>query len=240
MKKNSKFFLIFYPILVFLLLFTWYSIDNSIERPDIAIDIFPDPITEITLTTIVDSVSKENIFNVMTDVTLYPKILPKNILNITIIDQTADTIIAEEEFNENIFTVKLLAKHYFEPYEKHTIEILTGDAKGTFIEQNFEEFGNSTKINTRINFKLDGPLKAITFLPKNLLTHAMNTVVDSFVFYATITDQNVRIIDNVYREVLLRPADEIGLKYYGSLLESGKITVDDIRNKLMTSEEKNQ
>jgi len=237
MEKNSKIFLSFYLILGILLISTWYYIDNSIERPEIATQIFPQPITEINFTNSIDSVSIETIFNVMTDVTLYTKVLPKNIIAVNIINQTKNVLIAEEEFRENIFTIKLLAKHYFEPYEKHTIEILSGDAKGTIIEQNFKELTNSTEINTRISFKLDGPLKAITFLPKNSLVHAMNTVVENFVLYAKTTDQNFRMIDDLYREILLRPVDEIGLRYYGSLLESENISINDIREELMNSEE---
>ncbi|MGI0089251.1 MAG: DUF4214 domain-containing protein [Nitrosopumilaceae archaeon] len=50
-------------------------------------------------------------------------------------------------------------------------------------------------------------------------------------------DETKRIVDDLYREVLDRPVDREGLEYFGSLLESGKITVEDIRKALLESDE---
>ncbi|MGI0011647.1 MAG: DUF4214 domain-containing protein, partial [Nitrosopumilaceae archaeon] len=46
-----------------------------------------------------------------------------------------------------------------------------------------------------------------------------------------------KTVDDLYREILRRPADEIGLQHYASMLESGKMTVDDIRKALLESDE---
>lgn len=46
-----------------------------------------------------------------------------------------------------------------------------------------------------------------------------------------------KTIDDLYREILRRPADEIGLQHFASLLESGKMSVYDIRKVLLESEE---
>ena len=47
-----------------------------------------------------------------------------------------------------------------------------------------------------------------------------------------------KTVDDVYREILLRPADREGLVHFSSLLEDGKITEDDLRELLLNSEEK--
>ena len=49
---------------------------------------------------------------------------------------------------------------------------------------------------------------------------------------------NKIIIDDLYREILRRPADNYSLQYYDSLLESGKMTVEDIRKALLESDER--
>jgi hypothetical protein len=41
----------------------------------------------------------------------------------------------------------------------------------------------------------------------------------------------------LYKELLQRSADIFGLMHYTSLLVSGKMTIEDIRNSLMDSEE---
>ena len=43
---------------------------------------------------------------------------------------------------------------------------------------------------------------------------------------------------DLYREILLRPADREGLVHFYSLLEDGKIIEDDLRELLFNSEEK--
>ncbi len=47
-----------------------------------------------------------------------------------------------------------------------------------------------------------------------------------------------KTVDDLYREILLRPADREGLVHFSSLLEDGKITEDDLRELLLNSEEK--
>ena len=47
--------------------------------------------------------------------------------------------------------------------------------------------------------------------------------------------ESKNIVDDLYREILFRPADPDGLQYYASQLESGKLTIDEIRTILANS-----
>ena len=47
------------------------------------------------------------------------------------------------------------------------------------------------------------------------------------------------VINELYLKILGRPADEEGFKYWGSLLESGKITKDEMRQEFLNSYEYN-
>lgn len=53
----------------------------------------------------------------------------------------------------------------------------------------------------------------------------------------TIQEDTKTVVDEIYVEILRRPADIQGLEYYSSLLENGKLTISDVRKALLNSEE---
>ena len=183
-------------------------------------------------------IGKKVLFNIMNDVKNYPIILPGNVLSSVIIEEEPNVILAEETVMERGIKVTVLVKHTMIPYETHTVEVMNGDAKGTKIIQSFTGDESSTKLSTKIQLKLDGLLTPFYFLPKNNFEHAMNTVNTSFVDYSKGFDsESKRIIDDVYREILLRPADDAALEYWSPLIESGSITKTDLKNQLLDSDE---
>jgi len=196
------------------------------------------PLDQVIYETVVD-VDRESLFETMTSVENYPLVLPKNVISIKIINQTQNVIIAEEIVSDRGMTSKILAKHSIEPFQKHTIEVLEGDAKGTKIIQTFEEDGSKTKIRTEFNIEVRGLLTPISYFPAGNIRSAMNTVIHSFVTYTKGFDTEEKlIVDNLYREILLRPADSEGLEYYSTKLESGTMTINEIRNELFNSDER--
>jgi ribosome-associated toxin RatA of RatAB toxin-antitoxin module len=197
-----------------------------------------EPLDVVTIETITP-VEKKLIFDTITDVKNYPIILPKNIISVKILEQNDDEIIAEEIISEKGITTKMTVKHTIIPYELHTIEIIDGDAKGTKIIQTFQEIGLDTKIHTTVDIDVKGVLLPLKFLPLVNVNHAMNTVMGEFVIYAKGFENNEeRLIDNIYREILLRPADVEGLKYNTFQLKNGTMTEQEIRNELLNSEER--
>ena len=236
MNSKNKIILSFYVFLAVTFFAFIINYSASSEHPEI-----PNGMLSVNEIIIVKEVEldKIDIFNTMTDVQNYPKILPQNVISVNIINQTKNVIFAEEEVIENHLRLKINVKHTFIPYEKHTIEILNGDAKGTKIIQTFEENNSLTKITTKIDFKLSGILEFVKYFAQSNLEHAMNTVLDNFITYAVDFDNpNEKTVDNLYRELLYRPADVQGLEYYGSLLDSNKITPDDLRTIILESDEK--
>ena len=184
-------------------------------------------------------VGKERLFNVMADVENYPIILPKHILSVEIIEHEPNIVLAEEILTEQGIKVKLLVKHTMIPYEEQIIEVINGDARGTKITQTFTGDDLSTKISTKIKLQLKGLLTPIQFFPKSNFGHAMITVNSSFVDYAKQFDSPYKkIIDDTYREILLRPADKTAFEYWAPSLENGKKTKVDIKNALINSAEK--
>ena len=134
----------------------------------------------------------------------------------------------------------------------HIVEVTNGDAEGTKLIQDFtvinteieklpecnQSFGECTKIDSRVELNLKGLLSPFGYLPKGNLDHASNTVITSFTTYMEIKTKNEKIIDDLYREILQRPADIGAFEYWVSLLETGTMTVDEIRTEILNSEEK--
>ena len=216
-KKRGNIFIIFYVFLaisvIIFLLNTEILMDQPRNKSEIGSDllhscsywefltsacewhesseswsILPSPISE--LENIRDVFHhKEEAFLVMTDVKNYPKILPKNIISVNIINQVDNTVLAEYELIENGIRTKLLAEHTMYPYDKHILEIMDGDAKGTKLIQDFttvecdESVGKCTQIASRVELNLGGILAPFGFLPKSNLDHAFNTIITSFEMY---------------------------------------------------------
>jgi len=237
MEKSNKIIILIYVLLIisFPISIVYFSNQFDVVEPP---NFFPQAITDLELTSNVE-IDREKIFNIMTAVYKYPIILPKNIASVSILNSTTNKIFAEEELTELGIKTKLLAKHTIIPYDSHIIEILSGDASGTTITQTFNEDGLNTIIKTKIKLELKGILIPFSFLPESNLLHAMNTIIMSFIDYSISFDNKYqKTIDDLYREILLRPADDEGLIYFSNLLESGQMTEDEIRNELLESEEK--
>ena len=144
-----------------------------------------------------------------------------------IIEKNGNEVVAEETIIEKGVKLKVLVRHTITPYEEHIIEILDGDAKDTRIIQTFYEENSSTRLVTKINLELHGLAEGFAYLPKPNLIHAADTVLDAFIIYAKGFDSKYeKIVDTIYREILFRPADESGLRYYATQLENGTLTRD--------------
>ena len=130
------------------------------------------------------SVEKENIFKIIASPELYPQVLPQNILEVDIINQTQNVIFAEETITGKGFGTKILVKHELFPPEKHVIEILDGYAKGSKIVMKFSEIDSKTRISSELHLKVSGPLAFLfDFMYPEIFKSAHHTVIDAFVEY---------------------------------------------------------
>lgn len=145
MQSYDKKFLIFYGVIGLLFIFANFMIFDYIELPG-----SHEPII------IKNKINSElsQVFSIMTNIQEYPKIFPKNVISVEIINSTENVIFAKEVLkfrgNEGVFTVK----HTLEKNKSHVIEIFNGDVKSTKIIQLFNQDGDSTEIITKIDLKL--------------------------------------------------------------------------------------
>ncbi len=237
MIKNDKIIIIFYVFLAISFSVAIFYINSTYETTSLP-NIIPKPISELEIIKEVD-IEKEKIFLVMTDLENYPKVLPRNIKSIDIIEQSDNVILAEYTVVEAGVYSKLLVQHKMYPYYEHVMEVMDGDAKETKVTQKFTDTNSITTINTIIEFDLKGILSPFSFLPKGNLEHAANTILTNFIDYAQISENETKkIVDDLYREILLRPADTEAFEYWVPLLENGSKTETDIRTEILNSDEK--
>ena len=235
MNKTNKKFIIFYLVLFIGVSITLIYINSGLDEPWRELKLAPSPLTTISYSKIVD-VDKEVIFNTFADFKNYPHILPNNILSVT--NTTEKQSVYDISLTEMGLVATLKAEHTIEPYDKQVIKVINGDALGTKIIQTFESYDDKTKISIDIDLKTRGILSPFSFLPIINANHAIDTIIQSFVEYSTRPyTLNEKIIDDLYREILLRPVDSQGLITYSTLLEEEKITIEEIRNELLNSEE---
>ena len=250
-QKTDKIIIIFYAFLAIAFTIGMLHIASTFDTIEHPI-IFLQPVTELQITKIVD-VNQEEAFLIMADIKNYPNILPRNIISVNIINQTDNNVLAEYEVVEHGIRAKLLVSHTMYPYDKHIVEVMDGDAKGTKLMQDFttinteieklpecdQSFDGCTKIDSRVELNLKGLLSPFSYLPKGNLDHASDTVISSFTNYMQLSkNETKKIIDDLYREILLRPADTESFEYWGPLLDNGSITVDEIRTEILNSDEK--
>jgi ribosome-associated toxin RatA of RatAB toxin-antitoxin module len=152
--------------------------------------IIPEEIVIKTHSSETFDVDKKKIFEAIANIENYPIILPKNVISVEIINKTNNIIYANEEVSEKGIKVNLMVKHVIEPYDKHIMEILSGDAKGTTITQTYETVDSGTQINTDAEIKLSGILVAFGFTAEHNISHAIDTATSEFVEFVNQIDND--------------------------------------------------
>ena len=236
MKKNDKYLLVFYALLIVGVSIGIMHFDSSLEKPVGPLNIVPNPLSNVIVTEMVD-VETETIFTIMADVENYPHVLPKNVLSVNKLEETNSSLVYEMTVQEKGFETTLLVRHDLFPYDEQVLTVIDGDAENTVIHQKFQKQDNSTKLITDIEINLSGILSPFQYIPVTNFNHAMGTVLGTFAEYVTEKTKNERVVDDLYREILKRPADQEGLDYFTALLEKNEITPELIKLALYASEE---
>ena len=236
MIKKDKIILVFYIVLGFSVVAGLSYVDSTFEKNNVP-DVLPKQITSVVIERDVD-VGQQDLFLAFQNVKSYSLILPFNVLDLEVTKMDGNTIFTKSIMVERGFKETLYLKHQFEPYSTYEIEVIDGDAKGTIGKLIFEGNSTQTHLTAELDFKLKGLLTSFLFIPENNIHHAVNTVIDAFVLSAKVPkDEYLKAVDEIYRTTLFRVADANGLLHYGTLLRENKMTVDEIRQELLESDE---
>ena len=201
---------------------------------------FQEPIKKFTITKTVD-LSDDELIDVFSDISKYSTILPANVLSTKLLNVTNGIVFSEIEVVEKGIRANFQFSQEIEE-NRHYVTILTGDAKGTILEQRFNPIDDSTtEIVNAVELRFRGILSPFIFLPDYNLKHAGNTILDSFVDYKKLNvniTKSEKIVDDLYRKILFRAADSTGLESFSSQLEAGKITPEELESILLESDER--
>ena len=124
-------------------------------------------------------VPRDELFKVSTDFENLPSVL-QNFKSVKILSRENNTIVTEDEVILMNHFCKQKVKHTLFFPEKHTAEIISGEAEGSFIEEVFEETPNGTRVIINADFKLKGKLKLIGFAVKNKIKLALESTIYEF------------------------------------------------------------
>ena len=131
----------------------------------------------------VAKVDEKKLFNVMANITNYPKILPDNYVKVRLINQTNNTIYTEEVVVGKGIKTKVLVKHMFFPFSKHVMELLDGDAKGSIIVATYEKNETGTHVHLNIEAHLHGLFIPLGNVIQYGLESMAKNVINSFIEY---------------------------------------------------------
>jgi hypothetical protein len=100
----------------------------------------------------------------------------------------------------------------------------------------YAEFNNKTEIFHKDMVKKENKIKKL--VNEKELLQRTNSALSTFINYNKILDTPFKkIVNKLYFEILHRHVDQQGLMHYSLLLETNKITVDDLRKSLLDSNE---
>jgi len=113
--------------------------------------------------------NKNKLFSIATDFQIYKKLLPDNILDIQIIQQTNNQLITEEKL---IFAsvikkeINQQSRHKITDCDVIDSEIISGPLKGSTVHAQFTEISSGTKIAINFELKVSLMYKILTPLIK--------------------------------------------------------------------------
>ena len=131
-------------------------------------------------------VERDLIFQISTDYSNFPKILPKYFKELKIVKKNGNSTIIQEKLQFLGRTIDVLTEHIVEKPDRHIVKMLDGQAKGSIFDERYEMFGEHTKITINVDFILHGSLKILGTLAKGKIKQNMNSVMDEFVNYAKL------------------------------------------------------
>lgn len=134
---------------------------------------------KFSLEKIVDA-KKEIVYSLFSNYENYQKLLPQHFPSVRERSVRGNVSVVEEHMNLGDKELVIMAKHVTKEPVLHEIFIIGGDAKGSYIKQEFLEISEGTKIMVDVDLKLEGKLKMSNMFRKNKLEENYAKILDDF------------------------------------------------------------
>ncbi len=129
---------------------------------------------------------REIVYERLSNYENYEKLIPQHFPSVRVRSVRGNTSVVEEYMNLGDLKLLIMAKHVTTEPVLHEVFVIGGDAKGSYIKQQFIEISDGTKIIVDVDLKLKGKMKISNMFGKNRFEQD----------YAKILDDFVKIIEN--------------------------------------------
>ena len=129
---------------------------------------------------------RETVYERLSNYENYQKLIPQHFPSVRVRSVRGNISVVEEHMNLGDLELVIMAKHVTTEPVLHEVFVIGGDAKGSYIKQQFIEISDGTKIIVDVDLKLKGKMKISSMFGKNKFEQD----------YAKILDDFVKIIEN--------------------------------------------
>jgi len=124
---------------------------------------------------------KETVYEILSNYENYEKLVPQHFPSVRVRSVRENISVVEEHMNLGDRELLIMAKHVTKEPVLHEIFVIGGDAKGSYIKQQFIEVLEGTKIIVDVDLKLKGKMKMSSIFGKNKLEEDYAKILDDFV-----------------------------------------------------------
>jgi len=137
-------------------------------------------LTKFSLEKIVNA-KRETVYERLSNYENYERLIPQHFPSVRVLSVRGNVSVVEEHMNLGDRELIIMAKHVTREPVLHEIFVIGGDAKGSYIKQQFIEISEGTKIIVDVDFKLKGKMKISNMLGKNKIEQDYAKILDDFV-----------------------------------------------------------
>ena len=125
---------------------------------------------------------REIVYEKLSNYEHYQKLIPQHFPSIRIRSVRGNISVVEEHMNLGDLELVIMAKHVTtEEPVLHEVFVIGGDAKGSYIKQQFIKVSEGTKIIVDVDLKLNGKMKMSSMFGKNKFEEDYAKILDDFV-----------------------------------------------------------
>ncbi|MDH3204819.1 MAG: SRPBCC family protein [Nitrosopumilus sp.] len=124
---------------------------------------------------------RETVYDVLSNYENYQKILPQHFPSVRIRSVRNNVSVVEEHLILGDKELLIMAKHVTTEPVLHEVFVIGGDAKGSYIKEQFVKLSEGTKVLVDVDLKLKGKMKLSSLFGKNKLEQEYGIILDDFV-----------------------------------------------------------
>ncbi len=123
---------------------------------------------------------RETVYERLSNYENYEKLIPQHFPSVRVRSVRGNISVVEEHMNLGDKELVIMAKHVSTEPVLHEIFVIGGDAKGSYIKQQFIEISEGTKIIVDVDLKLKGKMKMSSMFGKNKFEQDYAKILDDF------------------------------------------------------------